>query len=264
MIRVSIMPRCSCSATSQICILPRRRGQGARRQAWARLHQLAPRAQIYSPPRGCRRADARPEGFSPRPYRRDRRSLNFSLPTEYARARAWLDGLGPPPMSPSFPAITTPMFRQRRNGRPILGRIHARRRRRGERTFPFLRRRGEVALIALSSAVPTAPFMATGSARRAAARRASPRRSRKPRSVPRRAHPSPAARARSAAICGGSLTARSFAACSPPTAPNSCSTATTTAIRSSGLTARAGAIPVARRSVGLGAHAARRRRRRRL
>ena len=31
-----------------------------------------------------------------------------------------------------------------------------------ETAFPFLRRRGPLALIGLSSAVPTAPFMATG------------------------------------------------------------------------------------------------------
>ena len=32
----------------------------------------------------------------------------------------------------------------------------------GMRSFPFLRRRGPLALIGLSIAVPTAPFMATG------------------------------------------------------------------------------------------------------
>ena len=32
----------------------------------------------------------------------------------------------------------------------------------GDAAFPFLRRRGPLALIGLSSAVPTAPFMATG------------------------------------------------------------------------------------------------------
>ena len=32
----------------------------------------------------------------------------------------------------------------------------------GVQRFPFLRRRGDVALIALSSGLPTGPFMATG------------------------------------------------------------------------------------------------------
>jgi 3',5'-cyclic AMP phosphodiesterase CpdA len=88
--------------------------------------------------------------------------VNLSLPDEYRRARAWLDRLGPPREVTVIPgnhdsyvgsAASSPAkywgdYMRGDDGPPDL--------------FPFLRRRGEVALIALSSAVPTGPFMATG------------------------------------------------------------------------------------------------------
>ncbi|MGD0331622.1 MAG: metallophosphoesterase [Xanthobacteraceae bacterium] len=90
--------------------------------------------------------------------------INFSVPAEYVRARAWLDGLGPPsdvtvipgnhdayvPEAAQWPAKYWDEYMRGDDGAE-------------SGTFPFLRRRGEVALIALSSAVPTGPFMATGS-----------------------------------------------------------------------------------------------------
>ncbi len=88
--------------------------------------------------------------------------VNLSLPDEYRRARAWLDTLGPPRdvtvipgnhdtyvrSAASSPALFWGDYMRGDDGLPNL--------------FPFLRRRGDIALIALSSAVPTGPFMATG------------------------------------------------------------------------------------------------------
>lgn len=89
--------------------------------------------------------------------------VNLSLPAEYARARAWLETVGPPrdvTVVPGNHDIYVPQARDLPTefwgeymrgddgGQPGL--------------FPFVRRRGAVALIALSSALPTAPFLATG------------------------------------------------------------------------------------------------------
>jgi 3',5'-cyclic AMP phosphodiesterase CpdA len=87
--------------------------------------------------------------------------VNLSLPDEYARARAWLDGLGRPsdvtvipgnhdayvPTAAPMPAVHWGDYMRGDDGL---------------QRFPFLRRRGDVALIALSTGVPTGPFMATG------------------------------------------------------------------------------------------------------
>ena len=90
--------------------------------------------------------------------------INFSVPAEYARAQAWLNELGPPfdvtvipgnhdiyvPGAKSWPTKYWSEYMRGDDGA-------------ASGTFPFLRRRGAVALIALSSALPTGPFMATGS-----------------------------------------------------------------------------------------------------
>ncbi len=87
---------------------------------------------------------------------------NFSVPAEYLRARAWLNELGAPsdvtvipgnhdiyvPEAVGWPAKYWGEYMRGDDG--------------VEGTFPFLRRRGGIALIALSSALPTGPFMATG------------------------------------------------------------------------------------------------------
>ena len=86
--------------------------------------------------------------------------INIALAAEFAPARAWLESLGAPTTSRSCPATMTPMCARPRGKRSAIGApICAVMR--GE-SFPFVRRRGPVALIGLSSALPTPPFMATG------------------------------------------------------------------------------------------------------
>jgi 3',5'-cyclic AMP phosphodiesterase CpdA len=86
---------------------------------------------------------------------------NFSLPGEYAWARRWLDSIGRPMEITAIPGnhdvyvdgaqeLPAKFWTDYMCGDDGLER------------FPFLRRRGDVALIALSSAVATGPFMATG------------------------------------------------------------------------------------------------------
>jgi 3',5'-cyclic AMP phosphodiesterase CpdA len=87
--------------------------------------------------------------------------VNFSLPEEYRRARAWLQTLG------SARDITVVPG----NHDVYVGGVEQcpaeywgdyMRGDDGVQRFPFLRRRGDVALIALSTGLPTGPFMATG------------------------------------------------------------------------------------------------------
>jgi 3',5'-cyclic AMP phosphodiesterase CpdA len=89
--------------------------------------------------------------------------VNFSVKPEYVRARAWLNTLGTPdrvtvipgnhdiyvPQALHWPAEYWGDYMRGDDG-AVPG------------TFPFVRRRDNVALIALSSALPTAPFSATG------------------------------------------------------------------------------------------------------
>jgi 3',5'-cyclic AMP phosphodiesterase CpdA len=89
--------------------------------------------------------------------------VNLSLPDEYKLARQWLEALGPPsevtvipgnhdiyvPAALEDPPTFWPEY-MRGDGGADPG------------SFPFVRRRGNVALIALSSALPTGPFLATG------------------------------------------------------------------------------------------------------
>jgi len=88
--------------------------------------------------------------------------VNLSLPDEYARARVFLDGLGPPSAVTAIPgnhdiyvpeALRYPADFWGDYIRGDDGTVGA---------FPFVRRRNDVGLIALSSALPTGPFMATG------------------------------------------------------------------------------------------------------
>jgi 3',5'-cyclic AMP phosphodiesterase CpdA len=87
--------------------------------------------------------------------------VNLSLPDEYNRARGWLQTLGSPADATLVPgnhdvyvrsAIPSPAANW---GDYMRGDD-------GREGFPFLRRRGNIALIGLSTAVPTAPLMATG------------------------------------------------------------------------------------------------------
>jgi 3',5'-cyclic AMP phosphodiesterase CpdA len=89
--------------------------------------------------------------------------VNFSLPDEYKRARAWLETLGGPSDVTVIPGNHDIYVRGVEQSPAAFWGDYMR----GDDgapsgTFPFLRRRGDVALIALSTALPTGPFMATG------------------------------------------------------------------------------------------------------
>src|SRR5262245_47999889 len=87
--------------------------------------------------------------------------VNLSLAAEYAPARAWLDRLGRPQDVTVVPGNhDTYVWSKRHHPQRHWGDYM-----RGDRTgedFPFVRRRGPVALIGVTSAVPTPPFRATG------------------------------------------------------------------------------------------------------
>lgn len=88
--------------------------------------------------------------------------VNLSLEQEYAPARAWLAALGAPndvtlvPGNHDAYVRAAAQWPQQRWGDTMRGDDAT------DIGFPFLRRRGPLALIGLSSALPTAPFMATG------------------------------------------------------------------------------------------------------
>ena len=88
--------------------------------------------------------------------------VNISLPGEYPPALAWLASLGPPHGVTLVPGNHDIYVREAAR----LAQLHWSDYMRGDDSamtaFPFLRRRGPLALIGLSTAVPTAPFMATG------------------------------------------------------------------------------------------------------
>ena len=86
--------------------------------------------------------------------------VNIAHPVEYPRARAWLENLGSPADVTLVPGNHDAYVREgvvamERNWAPYM---------RGDdgASFPFVRRRGPIAIIGLSSAVPTLPFMGTG------------------------------------------------------------------------------------------------------
>src|SRR5712691_21555 len=86
--------------------------------------------------------------------------VNIALAGEYAPARAWLERLGPAADVTLVPGNHDAYARRTaRHAQLHWGDFM-----RGDDGggFPFLRRRGPLALIGLSSALPTAPFMATG------------------------------------------------------------------------------------------------------
>ncbi len=90
--------------------------------------------------------------------------VNLALPDEFTQARAWLASVGPPNDVTVVPgnhdAYVRPTKKQMSEWEEYM---------RGDGAsaeaplaFPFLRRRGPLTLIGVSSSVPTAPFMATG------------------------------------------------------------------------------------------------------
>jgi 3',5'-cyclic AMP phosphodiesterase CpdA len=86
---------------------------------------------------------------------------NIALTQEFVRGRAWLQGIGPPADVTYVPGNHDAYVRsavpeaERQWGDYMRSDG-------GASGFPFLRRRGPLALIGLSTAVPTAPFLATG------------------------------------------------------------------------------------------------------
>jgi 3',5'-cyclic AMP phosphodiesterase CpdA len=86
---------------------------------------------------------------------------NIALPQEFVGGRAWLATLGAPADVTVIPGNHDAYVRaaaaepERQWGEFMHGDA-------GASGFPFVRRRGPLALIGLSTAVPTAPFMATG------------------------------------------------------------------------------------------------------
>ena len=90
--------------------------------------------------------------------------VNLALEQEFAPVRQWLDSVGQPDRVTVVPGnhdayVRSTQHRFAQSLHPFLRGDEAGE---GEVQFPFLRRRGSLALIGLSSAVPTAPLMATG------------------------------------------------------------------------------------------------------
>ena len=87
--------------------------------------------------------------------------VNLGLPSEQAAALDWLRSLGPPERVTAIPGNHDVYGRAGNDPgterwRPFMGGAS------GEPGFPFVKRCGNIALIGLSSAVPTPPFFATG------------------------------------------------------------------------------------------------------
>ncbi|MGJ4929887.1 metallophosphoesterase family protein [Bradyrhizobium sp. HKCCYLS2038] len=88
--------------------------------------------------------------------------VNFALKSEFPLAQAWLSTVGPPDKVTAIPGnhdayVRSTRLRFAESFADYFGGDAA-----SPATFPSLRRRGPLALISLSSAVPSAPFMATG------------------------------------------------------------------------------------------------------
>ena len=86
---------------------------------------------------------------------------NFSLPSEYAWTRRWLESIGRPTDVTVIPGNHDVYVH---GAEESPGKFWADYMRGDDalKRFPFVRRRADVALIALSTGVPTAPFLATG------------------------------------------------------------------------------------------------------
>ena len=89
--------------------------------------------------------------------------VNLALEAEFAPALTWLEGVGAPDRVTVIPGNHDAYVRSTRHRFAKTFENYLR----GDGTpdgsrFPFLRRRGPLALIGLSSAVPTPPLMATG------------------------------------------------------------------------------------------------------
>ncbi len=91
--------------------------------------------------------------------------VNIALPMEFIEARNWLESVGPPDHVSLVPGNHDAYVRGIREHFPHAWADYFRgddARPGSDAAFPYLRRRGPLALIGVSTAVPTAPFMATG------------------------------------------------------------------------------------------------------
>lgn len=85
---------------------------------------------------------------------------NIALPEEFITGRRWLESLGSPENVTAIPGNHDIYVRS--GTAHALHEWRAFMRGDGGESFPFVRRRGPIALIGLNSGVPTAPFRATG------------------------------------------------------------------------------------------------------
>lgn len=93
--------------------------------------------------------------------------VNVSLPAEYSHAREWLEALGTPDHVTVIPGNHDAYIaRDHEHGlwewRHYMAGDEGPRAEQPPLNWPFLRRRGPLALIGVSTAVPTLPFRATG------------------------------------------------------------------------------------------------------
>jgi 3',5'-cyclic AMP phosphodiesterase CpdA len=88
--------------------------------------------------------------------------VNISLAGEFAPARSWLETLGAPIQVTLVPGNHDAYVRATADHWQLHWDDYMRGDAAQDTRFPFVRRRGLVALIGLSSAVPTGPFLATG------------------------------------------------------------------------------------------------------
>jgi 3',5'-cyclic AMP phosphodiesterase CpdA len=90
--------------------------------------------------------------------------VNLALDAEFAPARSWLESVGPPDRVTVIPGNHDAYVRATRHrfAETFADYLDGDDARGAGGTFPSLRRRGPLALVSVSSAVPTGPMMATG------------------------------------------------------------------------------------------------------
>lgn len=91
--------------------------------------------------------------------------VNIALPMEFTAARKWLESVGTPNDVSLVPGNHDAYVSGIRDHFPRAwaGYLHGDgAAQTSDATFPYVRRRGPLALIGVSTAIPTAPFMATG------------------------------------------------------------------------------------------------------
>ncbi len=88
--------------------------------------------------------------------------VNVALPAEFTQARAWLESVGSAHDVSLVPGNHDAYARAARGQFALSWADYMRGDSEADVGFPYLRRRGPLALIGLTTAVPSAPFMATG------------------------------------------------------------------------------------------------------